>query len=351
MRYVSAVVLFLLLSTSAVAESLSGTWTATVRGDGWMHMNFSIGRRMNMGVTLPYSSLAGVSAAALQASSTTPVAFSIEREAGTVQMEGTVRQGKGSGHLEFEPNRGFDDQLKSIGVRMKGKTLDDETLFLFTVHSPDSPLQLIREIQGLGYRDLDIDDVIGIVIHRITPEYVREVRALQLGELSLRDLTSLRIHGVSAAYVREMRAAGFPRPDKDDVISWRIHNVTPAFVREIRDFGYRDADTRDLLSMSMHGVRPDFIRELRDLGFENLSVDRLVSLRIHGVTPEFIREMRTLGYDVPAEELQTMRIHGVTPSLVRRLREAGYENLSVEKLIQIRIHGLEDVLLSEGDRR
>ena len=48
-----------------------------------------------------------------------------------------------------------------------------------------------------------------------------------------------------------------------------------------------------------------------DLGYGDLSEERLVQFRIHGVTPDFIRDVRAAGFkDMTAEDLVDFSIHG-----------------------------------------
>jgi hypothetical protein len=43
--------------------------------------------------------------------------------------------------------------------------------------------------------------------------------------------------------------------------------------------------------MAIHGVTPLFVKEMAELGYKNLSIDQLVQLRIHGVDAEYVKEM------------------------------------------------------------
>jgi len=54
------------------------------------------------------------------------------------------------------------------------------------------------------------------------------------------------------------------------------------------------------------------VRELRELGYDRVSVDKLIEMRIHGVNAGFIRDIQSRGWkDVTVDELIQMRIHGI----------------------------------------
>jgi len=57
-------------------------------------------------------------------------------------------------------------------------------------------------------------------------------------------------------------------------------------------------------------VTPAFVRDLQALGYKDVSVDDLVNLRIHGVSIEDARKAKSRHKDVSAEELVDMKIHG-----------------------------------------
>ncbi len=47
--------------------------------------------------------------------------------------------------------------------------------------------------------------------------------------------------------------------------------------------GYKHPDPDELVAMRIHNVTPECVSGLRSRGIENLSIDHLVSVRIHGI--------------------------------------------------------------------
>src|SRR5262249_35805046 len=85
----------------------------------------------------------------------------------------------------------------------------------------------------------------------------------------------------------------------------------------------------------------DYIGDLAAAGYTNLTVDQLIELKMHGVTPDFIKEMNALvGNKLPVDTLVAMKIHGVTAAFAKELKDLGFANLSAEQLVAFRIHGL-----------
>ena len=318
-------VLTLLVSLFATAgmAAIEGAWTASVDETRPERMYFSItrGRSHQNGSTMKLASFAGLSAAQVNAATTTPVQFEMRREAGTISYEGTFRNGKGAGQFTFAPNRAAIDAIRALGIeftlerRHRSRSEEDE-LFALTMH--DVSTAFIKSMIAEGYR-VTLEDYVSMRIFDITPEYIREMRSLGFSDISHDDLVSSRIHGVTPAYVREMRAAGWDL-SLDDLQSSRIHGATPQFAEEMRKLGYGGLSHDDLVAFRIHGVTAEFISTMRSLGYQKIDADDLVSMRIHGVTPEFIRELADAGYvNVPVDKLVSMRIHGIDAKFIGKM--------------------------------
>ena len=310
-RTISIAAALLFTATAALAD-IHGSWTASQdeRSSGRIYVAVHRGRTMNMGSTMNAADFAGLTAAQIHATTSTPVQFELRREAGTVSFEGSFRNGDGAGQYRFAPNRNFYAAIEGIGVRRSADD-DEEKLFAFALH--DVSTAYIRSIHAEGIRAGDLDEYLSLRIFNVTPEYIREMRSLGFKDIDADELVASRIHKVTPDYVREMRAAGWDL-DLDELQSSRIHGATPEFAAELKKLGYAGLDHDELVSFRIHRVTPELIREYRALGYDKLSADDLVAMRIHRVTPEYIRELAAAGYkNIPPRKLIDMRIHRIDP--------------------------------------
>lgn len=75
--------------------------------------------------------------------------------------------------------------------------------------------------------------------------------------------------------------------------------------------------------------------------FENVSVDKLIEAKEHGVTPEFVSELQQMGYkNFSLDKAIELKDHGVNAEFIGELRKMGYPDLSLDKAIELRDHGV-----------
>ena len=92
----------------------------------------------------------------------------------------------------------------------------------------------------------------------------------------------------------------------------------------------------------------DFLTGIAAAGFHNLTVEQLIDLKIHGVTPDFAVAVKQAGFaGVTPAELIELRIHGVDPDLIRALKAIGDSNLSIGDIVSLRIHGVTPDFIAE----
>jgi len=61
-----------------------------------------------------------------------------------------------------------------------------------------------------------------------------------------------------------------------------------------------------------------YIEEMKSAGFDNLDVDQLIAMKIHGVTAQYVHDMVAAGVKVDVENVLSMRIQGVTPEYINQ---------------------------------
>jgi hypothetical protein len=315
-RTLAVTALALVTATTAFAQQLDGAWTASKndKNDGKIYLSVVFDRSQN-GNTMPMSNLSGLTEAQVRATTQTPVHFEMKREAGNIVFDGTFRNGKGAGQFDFQPNRNYIAQIRSLGLDLD-EDEDDRQLFHLAMH--DVSTSFIREMRAAGF-NVKLDKYIAMRIFNVDAAYVREMRDLGYN-LTADKLIETRIHNVSPQYIREMRAAGW-NDSIDGLVQNRIFKVTPEFAAEWKRLGY-DLDQDDLVNFRIHKVNPEFVKELAELGYKNVPADRLVEMRIHRVTAEFIRELQAAGYrNVPIRKMIDMRIHGIDAQFIEKMNK------------------------------
>ena len=291
-----------MLTGALAGEVASGKWSMH-RSDRPEMVQFSMrgsGGSNNFSTTSdwPTASFSG-----LDLTQDTP--FTLTRDAGKFEFDGTLRDGAGAGTFQFTPDPRYAQEMKALGFGgVAGKQIH------FAMH--DVSLNFARDMKNANLKDLDTDK-----------------------------LLAFRIHGVSRKFIDELQAAGHNERDSDQLIAFRIHNVTPELVQRVRAAGYTP-ESKDLIAMRIHGATPEYMEGLKQRGYEGVPLDQLVAFRIHGVTPEFIGELQKLGFEHPyPNQLVNLRIHGVTPEYISQLQLRGVKNLTLDKLVAMKIHGLD----------
>jgi hypothetical protein len=63
---------------------------------------------------------------------------------------------------------------------------------------------------------------------------------------------------------------------------------------------------------------------------------------VQGVNAEEVRQIRAMGFKPTLDELIQIRIFHITPEFVKRMQERGLTNLTISKLVQIKIFKLDE---------
>ena len=150
----------------------------------------------------------------------------------------------------------------------------------------------------------------------------------------------------NADYVKEMGALGYSGLDEKKLFEMAMIDVTRAYTRELQSLGFKP-DLEGLIEARIFNVNRAQVEGLKSVGYDNLSLKKLVELRVHGVTPEYIKEMRAAGFNESLDKFAEMHMFGVTPEYRETMAKSGYPNLPAEKLIEFKIHGITPAFIQQ----
>jgi hypothetical protein len=276
----SLMLLIWIAGVNAAAQSAS-TWTASVsKDDSKIQLNLERrnkrGGRHQNGESYDFSELQGLTRE--QALNGGPVNFSLVREAGKIDFEGSFQNGKGAGTFRFTSNPAFVSAMKSRGFDFIQEADEDEDR-LFTAATVNVTTALADELIAAGFGKLDVNDLFKAAIFK-----------------------------VNASFIREMKASGFNNLGLEELVKARIFKIDADVVRKVAEMGFQNEPFESLVKMQIFKVTPDFVTEIRNEGLNNLDIEDLVKLRIFKIDGEFIRKVKAEGANVDVESLVKRKI-------------------------------------------
>ena len=269
-------------------NTLNGEWKASTKLDDQGKLNLSFerrtekGGRSQMGQTYDFSELQGLTRE--QALKGGPVRFTLAREAGTIECEGSFRDGAGSGTFRFSGSQSFLAAMKS-----RGFDFDKDAASWEDGREPENRLFAATTLN-------------------VTTALADDLLSADFGKLDVGDLFKAAIFKVDSKFMREMKASGFPGLRMEELVKARIFKIDPDFVRQVMQMGFDKESFESLVKMRIFKVTPEFIAEARGEGLTNLSIEELVKLRIFHIDAEFIRRARADGVPLEVEQLVQHRI-------------------------------------------
>jgi hypothetical protein len=279
------------LAQNTAQNATNGEWKASLnKENSKVQLNLERRRRRGghnqMGQSYDFAELQGLTRE--QALNGGPVRFSLVREAGRIDLEGTFQNGKGAGTFTFTPNAAFISAMKSRGFdfeahnKRRNNDADDDG---------DNTEDRLFAATTLNVTTALADD--------LTPAF---------GKLDVGDLFKAAIFKVDSQFAREMKASGFENLGMEELVKARIFKIDAAFVRQVSDMGFQKEPFESLVKMQIFKVTPEFIAEVRGEGLTNLQVEELVKLRIFKIDGQFIRDAKADGVPLEVERLVQRRI-------------------------------------------
>ncbi|MDQ3713134.1 MAG: hypothetical protein M3388_13065 [Acidobacteriota bacterium] len=176
------------------------------------------------------------------------VKFHIEREAGTFELEGFFREGKGAGFLTLMPNRSFVSAMDSRGY---GNMNEDD---LFSAAANDVSVKIIDDLKSAGYDRLSFKEIIEADIFKLSSEYVRDLKTAGYENLTFKDLLEVRVFKIDSQFVKEIQTAGFASLPLKTLVELRVYKITSEFIRTARNRLGSDLTVRQILDLKRLGI-------------------------------------------------------------------------------------------------
>lgn len=270
-------------------EWRTGTWSEKREKDkaerqdnsGKIHLTFertTANGRNSHGSSFSPEEL-GLSASQLQNG---PVSFRLVREAGTIEAEGTIVNGKGSGTFRFTPNRSFVDAMRSRGFdfeRSSGKRDGGASEKLLSAAFVNVTVALADDLTAANFGRLEVEDLFKAAIFKIDGKFLAEMKATGFPDLQMEDLVKAKIFKIDADYVKQVHDMGFSNRDFEGLVKFRIFNITPEYLNELRAAGLTRMDSEDVVKCRIFNIEPDFVRKAK-ADDPNITVEDLVKMKI-----------------------------------------------------------------------
>jgi hypothetical protein len=144
------------------------------------------------------------------------------------------------------------------------------------------------------------------------------------------------------AFVDHMLQMGFRDLEADKLQAYTLFGIGIGWVHSLQAAGIGGLDSGNLTALRIFHVDTDYVRSLNGLGYATPDAGKLIALRVQNVNPEEVKQVRAMGYQPTLDELIQMRIFKVTPDFIHRMQARGFNDLTISKLVQIRIFKLAD---------
>jgi len=145
----------------------------------------------------------------------------------------------------------------------------------------------------------------------------------------------------SEGFIKDMTSLGFDGLTPRKQLGFLMLDVTTAWVKEMKGLGVTDLSTDKLMGLRALHVDPEYIRAISAAGYPELHAGKLTEMKAVGVTPEKVQEAKSLGFSPTEHELIQMCIFHIDRPFVEKMRARGLNDLTLEKLIKIKIFKVE----------
>lgn len=144
----------------------------------------------------------------------------------------------------------------------------------------------------------------------------------------------------NSVFVDRMATLGFKGFDSEKLQAYTFLDVTSAYARSLQQANIRGITIDNLVALRIFKIDPAYAQSFPAMGYELPDADKLIGLKVQGVNADEVKHIRALGYQPSLDDLIQIRIFKITPDFIHRMQDRGFKNLTIAKLVQIRIFKL-----------
>jgi beta-lactamase regulating signal transducer with metallopeptidase domain len=172
-------------------------------------------------------------------------------------------------------------------------------------------------------------------------DYIDQMKAAGY-DLDLDKYIAMKVQGITSAYVQAMLQLGFGKLSADELIACKVQGVTPEYIAKLNAGGVKVKTVRDAISYRIFDVTPEFMAGMKAAGFGELSSQQLLALRVQDVTPEYAQSIKEQFPGATSDDVVKTRIFNINAAFIASAKRHGFTDLTLEKLVQLRISGVLD---------
>jgi hypothetical protein len=143
-------------------------------------------------------------------------------------------------------------------------------------------------------------------------------------------------------FLHKMESLGFDAITPRKQQGFLLLDITSDWTQQMKAAGVTDLTTGKLMGLRALHIDLAYIHALAAAGYPELSANKLTEMKAVGVTPEKIEEAKSLGFRPSEQELIQMCIFKIDRPFIERMKARGFHDLSLDKLIQVKIFKLEE---------
>lgn len=219
----------------------------------------------------------------------------------------------------------------------------------FSVHLNDSDCPSARHC-GSSFSNESMKRFTGITVADLDREGSRLTATLTAeagtftcaGPVHDHELVGDALFNPDAAFVDRMAQLGFTGFDSEKLQAYALLNVTSGYARSLQQAHIGGITIDNLIAMRIFNIDPGYAQSFPPMGYEQPDADKLIALKVQGVNADEVRQIRALGLQPTLDELIQIRIFHITPDFIHRMQDRGLKNLTISKLVQIRIFKLDE---------